>query len=95
LRLAPPAGSAVALAALAVYLSRHDGNGLQAMRARIAEELGISRNTASMRLLWLFRNAAERGIPLETIAADPELVGVARPVFRRVAARLGSADANR
>jgi len=68
--------------------SRHESDGLQPLRARIAADLGISRNTASMRLLWLFRKATEQGVPLETILADPELVRVARPVFRRVHARL-------
>jgi hypothetical protein len=68
--------------------------GLQTLRARIADELHLSRNTASMRLLWLFRKAAGMGIPLETIVADPDLVRVAQPIFRRVAAQLGIGDAS-
>jgi RNA polymerase sigma factor (sigma-70 family) len=76
------------------HLSRHEASGLQALRARIAEELQLSRNTASMRLLWIFRKAARQGVPLETIAADPELVRVAQPIFRRVSAQLGPASAS-
>jgi RNA polymerase sigma factor (sigma-70 family) len=72
--------------ALLRRLSQDDASEVRTLRARIADDLRISRNTASMRLLWLFRKAAERGLPLETIVADPEMVHVARPIFQRVAA---------
>jgi RNA polymerase sigma factor (sigma-70 family) len=85
-----PARAAVYRALLA-HLSRGEEIGLQPLRARIAADLGISRNTASMRLLWLFRKATEQAVPLATIAADPELARLARPAFRRVAARLAPA----
>jgi RNA polymerase sigma factor (sigma-70 family) len=75
---------------LLAHLSRESGSGLQTLRTRIADELQLSRNTASMRLLWLFRKAELQAVPLETIVADPELVRLTQPIFRRVAAQLGS-----
>lgn len=73
------------------HLTRHGGGNEGALRLRIAEECRISRNAASMRLLWLYRKATEHGVPLQTIIADPELTHAAQPIFQRVAERMRSA----
>jgi RNA polymerase sigma factor (sigma-70 family) len=77
------------------HLAEQDGSGLRTLRAHLAQELRISRNTASMRLLWIFREANAQGIPLEQILADPDLTRAAQPVFRRVTATLGAGDTRR
>jgi RNA polymerase sigma factor (sigma-70 family) len=73
------------------HLAQHGGGNEGALRVRIADEFRISRNAASMRLLWLYRKATEHGVPLQTIIADPELASVAQPIFHRVAERMRSA----
>lgn len=70
---------------IVAHVARYRWAEPRTLRAHLAEELHLSRNAASMRLLEIFKKAARRGLPLESILADAELTGAARPVFRRVA----------